>query len=45
MPGRKLTSFRQGNRGEYLAQYILSALGVVVKAPMEEDKGKEQQLP
>jgi hypothetical protein len=33
--------FRQGNRSEYLALYILSALGVVVKVPKEEDIGAD----
>ena len=41
MPGVKWFTFRQGNRSEYLAQYILSALGVVVKVPMEEDVGAD----
>lgn len=31
--------FRQGNRCEYLAQYILSALGLAIKVPREEDIG------
>jgi hypothetical protein len=39
MPGLLLDSFYQGNRSEYLAQYILSALGVAVKVPHEEDIG------
>lgn len=39
MPGMLLDSFYQGNRSEYLAHYILSALGVAVKVPHEEDIG------
>jgi hypothetical protein len=34
-------SFRQGDRSEYLAQYILSALGVVVPVPRQEDIGAD----
>jgi hypothetical protein len=41
MPGSKWFTFRQGNRSEYLAQYILSALGVAVKVPIEEDVGAD----
>lgn len=41
MPGVKWFTFRQGNRSEYLAQYVLSALGIVVKVPMEEDVGAD----
>ncbi len=32
-------SFRQGDRSEYLALYMLSALGLAVKVPREEDVG------
>lgn len=32
-------SFRQGDRSEYLAQYMLSSLGLAVKVPREEDVG------
>ena len=41
MPGTRWLSFRQGNRSEYLALYILSALGIVVKVPIEEDIGAD----
>ncbi len=41
MPGSLWFPFRQGNRSEYLALYILSALGVVVKVPKEEDIGAD----
>jgi hypothetical protein len=41
MPGNLWFPFRQGNRSEYLALYILSALGVVVKVPKEEDIGAD----
>lgn len=41
MPGTRWLSFRQGNRSEYLALYILSALGIVVKVPIEEDVGAD----
>jgi hypothetical protein len=34
-----LYSFRQGNRSEYLAQYMLSALGLAVKVTIQEDVG------
>ena len=34
-----LYSFRQGNRSEYLAQYMLSALGLAVKVTTQEDVG------
>lgn len=39
MPGGLWNSFRQGNRTEYLATYLLSALGIAVKVPREEDVG------
>lgn len=39
MPGLVLDSYYQGNRNEYLAHYILSALGVAVKVHHEEDIG------
>jgi hypothetical protein len=41
MPGSIWFPFRQGHRSEYLALYILSALGVVVKVPKEEDIGAD----
>lgn len=41
MPGSLWFPFRQGHRSEYLALYILSALGVVVKVPKEEDIGAD----
>jgi hypothetical protein len=39
MPGLRLNSFRQGDRSEYLAQYILSSLGIAIRVPREEDIG------
>jgi hypothetical protein len=39
MPGGLWNNFRQGNRTEYLAAYLLSALGIAVKVPREEDVG------
>jgi hypothetical protein len=39
MSGSLQYSYRQGNRSEYLALYILSALGVVVPVPRQEDIG------
>jgi hypothetical protein len=39
MPGQLWNTFRQGNRTEYLATYLLSALGIAVKVPREEDVG------
>lgn len=39
MPGGLWYTFRQGNRTEYLATYLLSALGIAVKVPREEDVG------
>lgn len=41
MPGVMWYPFRQGNRCEYLAQYILSALGIAIKVPREEDIGAD----
>ena len=41
MAGSLWFSFRQGNRSEYLALYILSALGVVVPVPRQEDVGTD----
>jgi len=43
MPGTIWFPFRQGDRSEYLALYMLSALGVVVKVPREEDIGADFQ--
>jgi len=39
MSGQLEYRFRQGNRSEYLAQYLLSALGLAVKVQREEDVG------
>lgn len=39
MPGMMPWGFRQGSRSEYLALYILSALGIATKVPREEDVG------
>lgn len=36
---QRLVSFRQGDRAEYLAQYILSALAITVPVPRQEDVG------
>lgn len=41
MPGILLGSFREGSRSEYLAQYILSTLGVSVPVPRQEDIGAD----
>lgn len=41
MPGILPYSWREGNRGEYLAQYFLSALGVSVPVPRQEDIGAD----
>lgn len=41
MPGALCWDFRQGDRSEYLALYILSALGIAVKVPREEDIGAD----
>ena len=41
MPGGLYWPFWQGTRSEYLAHYILSALGVAVKVPHEEDIGAD----
>ena len=35
----KLYSFRQGDRSEYLAQYLLSELGICAPVPRQEDVG------
>jgi len=35
----RLHSFREGDRGEYLTQYVLSALGISVPVPRQEDIG------
>jgi hypothetical protein len=37
--GVRLYSFREGDRSEYLAVYILSALGLVMQVPRQEDIG------
>lgn len=39
MPGQASFAFRQGNRTEYLALYLLSSLGLATKVPREEDIG------
>ena len=41
MPGLLPSSWRQGNRSEYLAQYFLSALGVSVPVLRQEDIGAD----
>jgi hypothetical protein len=38
---QRLRSFRQGDRAEYLAQYILSALAITVPVPRQEDVGTD----
>jgi hypothetical protein len=40
---QRLISFRQGDRSEYLAQYILSALAISVPVPRQEDVGSDFQ--
>jgi len=39
MSGVLQPDFRQGNRSEYLAQYLLTALGTAVYVPRQEDVG------
>lgn len=39
MSGRRLMSFREGDRSEYLAQYVLSRFSFVVPFPRQEDFG------
>jgi hypothetical protein len=39
MAGGMWFPFRQGNRSEYLALYILSALGICISVPRQEDIG------
>jgi hypothetical protein len=39
MPGVRQYNFRQGDRSEYLAQYLLSGLGLVTPVPRQEDIG------
>ena len=39
MGGRRLMSFREGDRSEYLAQYVLSRFSFVVPFPRQEDFG------
>lgn len=41
MPGSIWFPFRQGNRSEYLALYILSSLGISVYVPRIEDIGAD----
>lgn len=38
---QRLRSFRHGDRAEYLAQYILSALAITVPVPRQEDVGTD----
>jgi hypothetical protein len=38
---QRVHSFRQGDRSEYLAQYILSALAITVPVPRQEDVGTD----
>jgi len=39
MSGARLFNYRQGDRSEYLAQYIISALGICIPVPRQEDIG------
>jgi len=39
MGGKRLSSFREGDRSEYLAQYALSRLAFVTEIPRQEDFG------
>ena len=39
MPGVRSYSFREGDRSEYLAQFLLSALGLCTFIPRQEDIG------
>lgn len=39
MPGVRSYSFREGDRSEYLAQFLLSALGLCTSIPRQEDIG------
>ena len=41
MPGSIWFPFRQGDRSEYLALYILSSLGISVYVPRTEDIGAD----
>lgn len=38
---QRVLSFRQGDRAEYLAQYILSAIAITVPVPRQEDVGTD----
>jgi hypothetical protein len=38
---QRLFSYRQGDRAEYLAQYILSAIAITVPVPRQEDVGTD----
>lgn len=38
---QRVFSFRQGDRAEYLAQYILSAIAITVPVPRQEDVGTD----
>jgi len=39
MSGTRLYNFREGDRSEYLANYLLSGLGLVTVVPRQEDIG------
>ena len=39
MSGALQPDFRQGNRSEYLAQYLLSYIGTSILVPRQEDVG------
>jgi hypothetical protein len=39
MPGLRSYNFREGDRSEYLANYLLSGLGLVTPVPRQEDIG------
>ena len=39
MSGMRLFSYRQGDRSEYLAHYLMSGLGVITAVPRQEDIG------
>lgn len=38
---QRIVSYRQGDRAEYLAQYILSAFAISVPVPRQEDVGSD----
>ena len=41
MAGTINNNLRGGTQSEYLAQYLLSALGLVIPVPYQEDEGKD----